>query len=207
MCGRFTLLVDLFVIKEYFHIQEVACEYKQGNDISPTQQVVAIVLDQKLKLVCFRWGLIPPWTKDPSIGDRMFNARAESIAEKPSFNDAFRQRRCLIVADGFYEWARVDNKKIPYHFSLKSGAPFGFAGLYETWMTPERKPVKTCTIISTEPNELIKPIHDRMPVIVSKDKESLWLDPKVHNLKELMAVLKPYPAQEMNMTPGFIPAP
>ncbi len=162
MCSRFSFRIDRSAIQKFFHIQEVDCDYKQGNNISPTQQVSAIIYDGKTRLVCFRWGLIPSWTKDPSIGAKLINARAETLATKPSFKDAFIKRRCLIIADGFYEWQKVDKKKVPFHFSFKSGAPFGFAGLYETWKPPEGELVKTCTIITTEPNELVMPIHDRM---------------------------------------------
>ncbi|HLA26372.1 MAG TPA: SOS response-associated peptidase [Syntrophales bacterium] len=207
MCGRFTLIINLSTVVKTFHVQEVASDYRQGNNISPTQQISAIIHDNKTKLVNFRWGLIPSWAKDPSIGNKMFNARAETIADKPSFRSAFIKRRCLIIADGFYEWQQQEKRKQPFHLSLKSGAPFGFAGLYETWMSPEQKPVSTCTIITTDPNELIKPIHDRMPVIVPKDKEVLWINMENQDQKELASILKPYPAEEMRMTEGFIPMP
>ena len=204
MCGRFTLLVDLSLIKESFHIQEVASDYRPGNNISPTQQISAIILDGKTKLVNFRWGLIPSWAKDPSIGNKMFNARAETIADKPSFREAFKKRRCLIIADGFYEWQKTETGKKPFHFSLRSGSPFSFAGLYETWISPDNTPIKTCTIITSAPNDLLKPIHDRMPVIVPKDKENVWIDTGVQDKDELEAILSPYPAGEMKMTEGFI---
>ncbi len=207
MCGRFILLTDLSVIVESFRIGEVAAEYKPGGNISPGQQISAVIRDENVnKLVDFRWGLIPSWAKDPSIGNRMFNARAETIAEKPSFREAFKRRRCLVVADGFYEWQKMEKGKKPFHFSLRSAGPFGFAGLYETWVSPENKPVKTCTIITTDANDLLRPIHDRMPVIVSKDKEALWMDPGVPDPRELAAILKPYPAGEMKMAEGFLPA-
>ncbi|MEK6534249.1 MAG: SOS response-associated peptidase [Thermodesulfobacteriota bacterium] len=207
MCGRFILLTDLSVIVESFRIGEVAAEYKPSGNISPGQQIAAVVHDEDVnKLVDFRWGLIPSWAKDPSIGNKMFNARAETIAEKPSFREAFKRRRCLIVADGFYEWQKMEKGKKPFHFSLRSAGPFGFAGLYETWMSPENKPVKTCTIITTDANALLKPIHDRMPVIVPKDKEALWMDPGAPDPRELVAILKPYPAEEMKMAEGFQPA-
>jgi putative SOS response-associated peptidase YedK len=130
----------------------------------------------------------------------MFNARAETIAEKPSFKNAFKKRRCLIPADGFYEWQKIDRIKKPLRFSLKSGEPFGLAGLYETCISPEQKPVNTCTIITTEPNELLRPIHDRMPVIVPKEQEAAWMDPGNHNQKELLSILKPYSSDEMIMS-------
>jgi putative SOS response-associated peptidase YedK len=208
MCGRFILLTDLSVIVESFRIGEVAAEYKPGGNISPGQQISAVIRNQDVnKLVDFRWGLIPSWAKDPSIGKRMFNARAETVAVKPSFREAFKKRRCLIVADGFYEWQKMETGKKPFHFSLRSAEPFGFAGLYETWMSPENKSVKTCTIITTDANDMLKPIHDRMPVIVPKDKEALWIDPGVPDPRELAAILKPYPPGEMKMAEGFLPMP
>ena len=201
MCGRFVLLTDLRVITESFNVQNVACEYRPGNNISPGQQIAAVLrTDDQNSLVDLRWGLIPSWAKDPSIGNRMFNARAETIAEKPSFKNAFQKRRCLIPTDGFYEWQKLGKMKKPLRFSLKSGEPFGLAGLYETWISPEQKPVNTCTIITTKPNDLIKPIHDRMPVILPKDQEAVWVDPDNHNQKELLSILKPYPSDEMTMS-------
>jgi putative SOS response-associated peptidase YedK len=201
MCGRFILQTDLRVITESFNVQNVACEYRPGDNISPGQQIAAVLRkDDQNSLVNFRWGLIPSWAKDPSIGNKMFNARAETISEKPSFREAFKKRRCLIVADGFYEWQKIGSIKKPLRFSLKSGESFGLAGLYETWISPEQKPVNTCTIITTEPNDLLRPIHDRMPVIVPKEKEAAWIDPDNHNQKGLLSILKPYPALDMDMS-------
>jgi putative SOS response-associated peptidase YedK len=200
MCGRFVLLTDLGVITESFDIRNVACEYRPGNNISPGQQITAVTrMDHQNSLVNFRWGLIPSWAKDPSIGNRMFNARAETVAEKPSFRTAFKKRRCLIIADGFYEWQKLGKVKKPLYFSLKSEKPFGFAGLHESWTSPDHQTVKTCTIITTEPNELIRPIHDRMPVIVPKEYESAWIDPENLNQGKLLSILKPYPAGDMKM--------
>lgn len=208
MCGRFILLTDLSVIVESFHIGEVAVKYKPGGNISPGQQISAVIRDEAVnKLVEFRWGLIPSWAKDPAIGNKMFNARCETVADKPSFRSAFKKCRCLIIADGFYEWSKVEKKKIPYRFALKSGETFGFAGLFESWLSPENKAVNTCTIITTAANELLRPIHDRMPVIVSKDKEALWIDPSVRDQRELEAILKPYPPGEMKMAEGFLQVP
>jgi len=202
MCGRFVLLTDLRIITESFNIQNVACDYKPGDNISPGQQIYAVLRkDNQNTLVNFRWGLIPAWAKDSSIGSKMFNARAETIAEKPSFKNAFQKRRCLITADGFYEWQKLGKMKKPFRFSLKSGEPFGFAGLYEKWLSPEKEPIHTCTIITTEANELIQPIHDRMPIIVKKELEDVWIDPDNHNQKELLAMLQPYPSEEMMMSP------
>lgn len=135
----------------------------------------------------------------------MFNARAETIAEKPSFKNAFKRHRCLIVADGFYEWEKLGRVKKPFYFSLQSNEPFGFAGLYDTWISPDHQQINTCTIITTEPNELIRPIHDRMPVILSKDQEAIWIDPGVTDADRLLSILTPYPSEELKMT-EVIPA-
>jgi putative SOS response-associated peptidase YedK len=177
MCGRFILLTDLPILTESFGIQEIAAEYKPGVNISPGQLIAAVVHDGKKRLVALRWGLIPAWAEDPAIGYKMFNARAETVAEKPSFKHAFHKRRCLIPVDGFYEWQKVGKEKRLLCFSLKSGRPFGLAGLYQTWISPEKGRIHTCTIITTESNELISRIHDRMPAIVPKDRETAWLDP------------------------------
>jgi putative SOS response-associated peptidase YedK len=199
MCGRFVLLTDLSVIVESFGIAEIVGDYRTSNNISPGQQVAAVIRDDQTRLVNTRWGLVPSWAKDPSIGNKMFNARAETVSEKPSFRKAFQNRRCLIVADGFYEWQKLEKFKKPFYFSMKSGRPFGFAGLYETWMSPEREPINTCTIITTQPNELVRSVHDRMPVIIPKDEESSWIDPLNRDRGMLLSLLKPYPSDEMAM--------
>ena len=200
MCGRFILLTDLSVLAEAFGIEEVSAEYRPAANICPSQQVAAIVCAGRKKLVTLKWGLIPAWAGDPAVGNRMFNARAETLAEKPSFREAFQKRRCLIPADGFYEWQKAGSKKRPLLFSLKSGQPFGMAGLYETWVSPRREPISTCTIVTTAANDLVRPVHDRMPVIVPKDQEAAWLDPRAARPADLAALLKPYPAREMAVT-------
>jgi putative SOS response-associated peptidase YedK len=198
MCGRFVLLSDLQHVSESFHVRKVDCEYKPARNISPGRNVAAVISrDLQNTLVYFRWGFIPSWAKDPAMGNRMFNARSETIDTKPSFRSAFKKRRCLIVADGFYEWQRAGRTKTPFLISLKSGDPFGFAGLYETWISPERQSIHTCTILTTAPNELIGPIHDRMPVILPKESESIWIDPRNSDRNELLSLLKSYPAGAM----------
>jgi len=206
MCGRFVLISDLSVITDAFDIHEIVCDYRPDPDIRPGRQIAAVVHDGVNRLVSFRWGLIPSWAKDPSMGSRLINARAETLTEKPSFRNAFKKRRCLIVADGFYESRKEGNQKVPVFFRLKSGRPFGFAGLYETWTSPAGKAIATCTIITTEPNDLIRPIHHRMPVIVPKEKEALWIDPAVQDESSLSPILQPYPPFEMEAAPkGFRP--
>ena len=198
MCGRYVLLTDLSVIVESFDIGKVACEYRPGMNISPGQQIAAVLRrDGQNSLVHFQWGLIPPSATDPSIGNRLFNARAETVSEKPSFRNAFAKRRCLIPADGFYEWKKLGKGKQPFKFSLKSGKPFGFAGLYESWVSPAGKPIDTCTILTTEPNDLLRPVHDRMPVMLPKDREAHWIDPENRDPRRLLSLLKPYPSDEM----------
>ena len=198
MCGRCVLISDLSVIAEDFDIQEISASFSPSRNVSPGQQIPAVIRrDNKNILATFLWGLIPSWAKDPSIGARLINARAETVNEKSSFKNAFRQRRCLIVADGFYEWKNEGKKKIPYYFYLKSGKPFGFAGLYESWLAPEKKTVETCTIITTQANSLIQPIHGRMPVIIPGNQEEIWLKNEVLDTSSLLELLMPYPAEQM----------
>jgi len=206
MCGKFVLITDLKNIQKNFNIQNVSYEHQPSWNIVPGQLIPAVIHHSgKNQLVCFRWGLIPSWSKDPLIAGKLINARAETVDEKPSFRDAFKKRRCLIVADGFYEWKREGDKKMPLYYYLKSGRPFGFAGLYETWITPDKKQINTCTIITTDANELIAPVHDRMPVILSNDQEKVWLGSNPSDVSALLSLLKPYPADEMNFTPGIGP--
>ena len=199
MCGRYVFSMGLYRVAEEFHVEEVDGECGVGSEISPGQQVVAVVRHDRNRLVNFRWGLIPSWAKDPSIGRKMFNARAETVAEKPSFRSAFRDRRCLVIAEGFYEWQKLGKAKKPMLIRLKSGRPFGFAGLYETWVSPDGETVRSCTIITTEANELIRPVHDRMPVILPAKNEAAWLAPENRDSRALLSMLKPYPAEEMEM--------
>lgn len=174
-------------------------QYKPRYNIAPTQEILALITDnQGRRLETLRWGLIPHWAKDPT--QKLINARAETLFEKPSFRDAVQRRRCLILADGFYEWRQTpQGKKTPVYVRLKSKEPFGFAGLWETWQSPDGQTLKTCTIITTKPNELLKPIHNRMPVIVPKELEELWLDPSPKARVELERVLHPYRAEELEL--------
>lgn len=201
MCGRFVLISDLSVITEEFEIGNITSEYLPNSLVLPGQDVYVVTRNIVNCLCAFQWGLIPAWASDPSIGSRLINARAETVAEKPSFRNAFKKRRCLIIADAFYESQKVGNKKIPLSFRLKSGIPFGFAGLYETWTSPAGQSMTTCTIVTTEPNDLIRPIHNRMPVIVPKEKTSAWIDPVAYDQKALLSILQPYPSSEMEIAP------
>jgi putative SOS response-associated peptidase YedK len=206
MCGRFVLITDLNTIQKAFYIQGIFCEHQPSWNISPTQSVPVVVRHNgNNQLVSYSWGLIPSWSKDPSIGSKLINARAETVDKKPSFKNAFKNKRCLIVADGFYEWKKEGKSKEPLYFYLKSGRPFGFAGLYETWISPDKKEINTCAIITTDANQLIKPVHDRMPVILPRDKEQVWLDSNVKDASVLLSILKPYQAAEMNCKSGMGP--
>lgn len=206
MCGRFVLIADLSDIAEYFDIGERLPDCKTGWNIAPGQHISAVIRQNGQNIIeSFLWGLIPSWAKDPSIGNKLINTRAESVHEKPSFRDAFKKRRCLIIVNGFYEWKKEGKRKIPLYFYLKSGKPFGLAGLYESWMSPARKQINTCTIITTEANSLISPIHDRMPVIIPKEQEKIWLDEKTEDKSILLPILKPYPAGEMDYKVGMGP--
>lgn len=211
MCGRFTLRHSSEAIRELFHLAEVPVLEPRYN-IAPTQLIPTVLRvsqssaeqsseysDRQLQLL--RWGLIPSWAKDPAIGSRMINARAETVSEKPSFRGAFRHRRCLVVADGFYEWQRQERKKQPFYFRLQDGQPFAFAGLWERWQDPAGETVESCTILTTEANELMRPIHDRMPVIVDAKDYDLWLDPAVQKPEPLQQLLRSYRSEAMTAYP------
>lgn len=195
MCGRFTITATFDQIVERFGIdQMIAAEYYNPNyNVAPSQSVLAVINDgTNNRLGYLRWGLIPPWAKDPKIGYKMINARAETLPEKPSYRNAYKKRRCLILADSFYEWKRhADKSKTPMRIKLKSDDLFAMAGLWETWKSPDGEPVHSCTVITTKPNELVKDIHDRMPVILNPDDELVWLDKSITDTELLNDLLKP----------------
>ena len=173
-------------------------------NIAPSQLIAAIRIDPDRatrKLVMLRWGLIPSWAKDPKIGNQCINAKAETVAEKPSFRSAFKKRRCLIVATGFYEWQIQGRTKQPIWIGLRSHHPFAFAGLWERWTPAEGEPLETCTIITTEPNDLMAPIHNRMPVILAPTAYDQWIDPTLQHIEPLKALLRPYPSEELTAYP------
>lgn len=201
VCGRYSLFTDYAILIDRFNVEKMAVdegEYTPSYNVAPSQQIIAIINDShKNRLGTLRWGLIPPWAKDEKIGSKMINARSETVAEKPSFRNAFKKKRCLVVADSFYEWQRKGGEKIPMRIKLKNGEPFAFAALWESWKAPDGKTVNTCSILTTEANSLMKSIHDRMPVILTKEEEEMWLDPNVEDVERLKGLLKPYKAEEM----------
>lgn len=199
MCGRFTLTADPNDLREAFPWLNIPEAPAPRYNVAPSQPVAVIPNDGKNQMDYFVWGLIPPWAKDPSIGNRMINARAETLTEKPSFRTAFRRRRCLIPADGFFEWKQDagSKSKTPMYIQLKSGKPFALAGLWERWDSKDGSTIFSCTIITTQPNELMQSIHNRMPVILPSNTYTQWLDPGEPNLSFLSGLLQPYPAEEL----------
>ncbi len=209
MCGRF-VLVDWYGVEQRFdlpeadlrHISERYSEMGEAPypryNIAPTQEVLAVRSDGDANHAeMMRWGLVPSWAKDPKIGNRMINARSETLSERPSFRAAYKRRRCLIVADSFYEWKREGRSRTPIRIMLESEEPFAFAGLWETWKRPDDSWMLSCTIITTSANELVSEIHDRMPVILDPNVESVWLDPDIDDTIALSELLVPYPSELM----------
>lgn len=198
MCGRYSLISNMDELQQRFGFRAGDLRYTRRYNVAPTQEILAVTNTGEGNRVQFmRWGLIPFWAKDSKIGSRMINARAETVVDKPSYREAFQERRCMVLADGFYEWRKEGKLKLPMRVVLKNGDPFGFAGLWGTWKNPEGEQVKTCTIITTEPNALMEPIHNRMPVMLTKEAEAQWLDPTNRDTAELREFLVPYAASEM----------
>ena len=204
MCGRFALMTPTEALAKLFGVPETAVAALPPSvpryNIAPTQPVVAIRLDEhgERDLTFFHWGLIPSWSKDIQIGSRMINARSETVTEKPSFRTAFKRRRCLIPADGFYEWQKQADGKQPMFIRPTDGEerPFALAGLWEFWSDPDGGTIQSCTILTTTPNELMAPIHNRMPVIVEPEDFDLWLHPEP-DPEQGLHLLRPYPAEKM----------
>lgn len=202
MCGRFTLTADPSDLQAAFKwVNFGNAELSPRFNIAPTQPIPVITNTGTNKLDFFTWGLVPFWAKDPSLGSRMINARAETLSEKPSFKNAFKRRRCLILADGFYEWQKIpgENVKTPTYIHMKDNRPFAFAGLWEEWNDPDGSQILSATIITTEPNELIKPIHNRMPVILPEPSYEKWLTPGEVNPQETSNLLRPLESSLMKL--------
>jgi putative SOS response-associated peptidase YedK len=203
MCGRFTLTVDLAAIAGKFGIDPTtqAIHSAPRYNVAPTQPVAAVLRNGETHLDVLRWGLIPSWAKDESIGARMINARAETLTEKPSFKGLLRSKRCMILADGFFEWKQEHEGKTPMFITMADSQPFAFAGLWDSWKSPSGEPLRTCTIITTQPNDLVATIHDRMPAILLPEAYESWLDPSNKDEQSLSRWLAPYPAEAMTARP------
>lgn len=208
MCGRFTLASDAEMLQQVFFDFEVPMNLSPRYNISPTQDVAVIANTEPQSngghVEFFHWGLIPSWAKDPGIGNRMINARSETLAEKPSFRNAYKRRRCLVLSDGYYEWQKIpgDRRKQPVYIRLKSQKPFALAGLWEIWQTEEMaEPLRSCTIITCPPNALLAEIHHRMPVILPQGVYAEWLAPDVRSADALQSLLTPYTDEDMEAYP------
>jgi putative SOS response-associated peptidase YedK len=201
MCGRFTLRAPASVIAEQFSLFELPPLQPRFN-IAPTQPVPVVRANPQQvqthrEFVLLHWGLVPSWAKDRAIGSRMINARAETAAEKPAYRSALRRRRCMVVADGFYEWQTVGKHRQPMFIHLRDDRPMALAGLWESWEGADHTLLESCTILTTEANDLIRPIHDRMPVIVAPEDYQRWLDPELQKPEQIVPLLRPYPSEPL----------
>jgi putative SOS response-associated peptidase YedK len=205
MCGRITSTFEFGDLRVRWNLNGDFPMYSRRYNIAPeqisssTENKVPVILRHGGENACrlMHWGLIPNWAKDPSVGNRMINARAESLREKPAFKQLVETRRCIVPADGFYEWRKEGKRKVPMWFHLRSSEPFAFAGLWDTWRKPNGNKLDTFTIITTEPNELMRPIHNRMPVILRREDEEQWLDVSRTSFAKSRSLLKPYPDELM----------
>jgi len=195
MCGRYTLTSSGEELALLFDISDLPMVLPRYN-LAPTQEAAVVRVPapgEPRRLDLLKWGLIPYWAKEASIGNRMINARSESVAEKPAYRWSFRKKRCLIPADGFYEWKKEGKLKQPYLIHRQDGKPFAFAGLWSSWKSPDQeRPIETFTILTTDANDLLRPLHDRMPVIVDPENFDLWLDPKIEDAAKLQPLLAPH---------------
>src|SRR5215204_2109203 len=197
MCGRYAQRTDAKRLAKEFRVAEVPDAGPRYN-IAPTQEVLAVhESPDGREMTFYKWGLVPSWAKDTSIGAKLINARSETVTEKPSFREAFRRRRCVIPADGFYEWRRLEGRRQPFFFRMRDERPFGFAGLWERWEGEGGRVVNSCAILTTEANEVLRPVHDRMPVILRPEDYDLWLGADARALDLVKEVLRPYPSKEM----------
>jgi putative SOS response-associated peptidase YedK len=197
MCGRYAQRTDPKRLAKEFKVPEVLNASPRYN-IAPTQEVLAVrESPDGREMTLYKWGLVPTWAKDAFIGAKLINARSETVTEKPSFREAFKRRRCVIPADGFYEWQRTGGRKQPFFFRMRDERPFGFAGLWERWEGEGGKVINSCAILTTEANEVLRPVHDRMPVILHPDDYELWLGAEARELGLVKEMLRSYPAEEM----------
>lgn len=203
MCGRFSQGTPADILAQLFQLADIPSWTPRYN-IAPTQLVPTVVVTSEhpsRQFRAWRWGLIPSWAKDPSIGSRMINAQAETASTKPAFRAAFRRRRCLMLADGFYEWQQLGRRKQPFHVRMRDGTPFAFAGLWEHWKGPDGAAIDSCTLLTTEPNDLIRTFHHRMPVILDPKEYDLWLDPGIQEPQRLQPLLRPYSSEVLAAYP------
>ncbi|KLH98237.1 SOS response-associated peptidase [Brevibacillus formosus] len=202
MCGRFTIVFDAETLLNRFDIEDIPFDWREIYNVAPGQKIPAIIENKEERRIGqLKWGLVPFWSKDEKIGYKMINAKSETIQEKPAFRNLFTRKRCIIPADGFYEWKKVGKDKQPMRIMMKTGEPFAFAGLYDTWTSPEGEKLHSCTIITTKPNEVVADIHDRMPVILKKQDEQLWLDREKFDADLLQSLLVPYDHDQMRAYP------
>ena len=203
MCGRYTITVEEEALFARFKIREYEGQHIPRYNIAPTQNNPVVLVNEQNKRIMtpMRWGLIPSWAKEEAIGNKMINARIETVTQKPSFKTAFAKRRCLVPADGYYEWSKIGapGKKSPFRIVLKSRELFAFAGLWDIWKNEEGENIPSYTIITTEADKLVGKIHPRMPVILRPENEDNWIDPTARDLKTLMRLLEPYPSDSMEM--------
>ena len=203
MCGRYRLSRRKQMIAEYFETDNEV-DWEPRYNIAPSQQVGIVRQDPSRRTRHFslaRWGLIPSWARDASIGSKTINARSETVVSKPAFRDAFSSRRCLLPADGFFEWRRSGREKQPFHFGMQDDSLFAFAGLWDRWRDPAGAVIESCSILTTTPNSLLADIHDRMPVILREESYDLWLDAGFKDVKALAGVLVPFDAAQMRCYP------
>jgi len=199
MCGRFSISKEKDEIEDRFEIHIDPAMFSKTYNAAPSQTLPIITNTAPEQASFHKWGLIPKWAKDETIGNKLINARGETLTEKPSFRDAAEKRRCLVITDGFYEWQRSGGEKQPYRITLADESLFTFAGLWESWSAPDGRDVRTFTIITTEPNGLMKPIHKRMPVMLTPENERVWISDEP--LEKVLHLLKPYDEKEMNAYP------
>ncbi|MDF1591594.1 MAG: SOS response-associated peptidase [Desulfobacterales bacterium] len=201
MCGRFAQYSGLDSLKKSFQIEEITCVVAPSYNIAPLQPVLTVIRHDGNRLGQLHWGLVPSWAKDKSMAAKLINARAETVADKPSFRNAFKRHRCLILADGFYEWKVDGPQKQPWYFTLPSGDPFAFAGLWDTWKGEEEAAYHSCTIITTAADESVQPVHHRMPVILMPEAHAQWLDPQNRDSARLNAILSEGRVKELKSYP------
>ncbi len=204
MCGRYRLSRRKQILEEHFDSVSGMEDWNPRYNIAPTQSVPVIRQNPKeavRELSLFHWGLVPSWVKDPSVAARMINARSETASTKPAFSEALKFRRCLVPADGFYEWRKTGKVKEPYCFEINDGRLFAFAGIWERWNDPSGKPLETCSILTTTPNAVTSAVHDRMPVILNPDNYDLWLDPGLKDAALVSDLLRPCDARLMRCYP------